>query len=112
MKRHQKHPQSKYAAKASGWTRVFAVIRSGNSKGWFLLTSLQCALTVALLGTAYLVRGSAWQGEVQVLVTLAIVATWCFALRAIRERILELFAHPGPRKTALLRRRIATPRRT
>jgi len=51
---------------------------------------LQALLTSGFLGIERLSKGCLWEHQAKLLVILAIAATWCFALRTIRARIVEL----------------------
>jgi len=66
-------------------------LRQAESANWLVCTILQALLTWVFLGLSKLSEGWPWEGQAKLLVLMAIVATWCMALRTIRARIQELF---------------------
>jgi MFS family permease len=81
--------------------RLWARMHRGDSVGWLICTLLQGLLTWFFMGLSSLAEGWAWEPHTKALVLVAIVATWVMALRAIRERIVELLrfwrsARKGP----------------
>jgi hypothetical protein len=64
--------------------------RRSESANWMVCTVLQGLLTWVFWGLSKLSEGWPWEGQAKLLVLMAIVATWCMALRTIRARILEL----------------------
>ncbi|MCZ7647876.1 MAG: hypothetical protein M5U26_21895 [Planctomycetota bacterium] len=85
-----KHAQSK-AAPPRGWLgRLWAVMQRGGSAGWLLTTAFQGLLTWVFILVARLSAGFPWEHQARQLVLIAIVATWCMALRTIRQRLIEL----------------------
>jgi hypothetical protein len=66
-------------------------LRQAESANWLVCTVLQALLTWVFWGLSKLSEGYPWEGQAKLLVLMAIVATWCMALRTIRARILELY---------------------
>jgi hypothetical protein len=66
-------------------------LRQAESANWLVCTVLQGLLTWVFYGLSELSEGRPWEGQARLLVLMAIVATWCMALRTIRARIQELF---------------------
>lgn len=75
----------------SWWARGWRLMHSGGSAGWLITTVLQALLTWGFIGVARLAEGFPWERQAKMLVVVAVVATWCMALRTIRARLLELF---------------------
>ncbi len=66
--------------------------RPRRTRQWLLATAFQAVLTCALLGLSHWADGKPYELHARLIVCLGIVATWSLALRAIRERLLELIA--------------------
>lgn len=81
------------------WQRVWAIMHRGDSAGWLLCTSLQALLALGFIGLAKLCEGYPWEPQAKTLVIVAILITWCMALRTIRVRLVELviLAHKASR---------------
>ncbi len=93
MGRQRPHPgkRTPEPAKGTGWlARLWQTMHRGDSVGWLVLTIMQALLTWSFIGIAKLAKGLPWEDQVKMLVIVAIVATWCMALRTIRARLLEL----------------------
>lgn len=72
------------------FAKLWAITQRGGSAGWLLTTALQALLTWAFIGISKLSEGLPWEHQARQLVLIAIVATWCMALRTIRQRLIEL----------------------
>lgn len=70
--------------------RGWRMMHDGGSAGWLITTILQALLTWGFIGISKLAEGFPWEPQAKMLVLVAIVATWCMALRTIRARLLEL----------------------
>jgi hypothetical protein len=70
--------------------RGWRLMHDGGSAGWLITTILQALLTWGFIGISKLAEGFPWEPQAKMLVLVAIVATWCMALRTIRARLLEL----------------------
>ena len=72
------------------FTRARNAIHRGDSAGWLLCTVLQAVLTWGFIGILKISAGWPWEHQARLLVVVAIVATWCLALRTIHARLVEL----------------------
>jgi hypothetical protein len=70
----------------------FAPDRARGTRSWLIATGFQALLTCALLALSRWAEGKPYEMHARLIVCLGIVATWSLALRAIRERLLELIA--------------------
>jgi len=64
-----------------------------SSTSWLWATSAQALCTSGLLILDRFADGHSWERHVRYIVIIGIVATWTLALRAIRQRLLELMAY-------------------
>jgi len=77
---------------------------SEGSQSWLWATGLQALCTCALLGLSIYAEGKPWERHARLIVLMGIVGTWSLALRAIRERLLELMRHWHKASRGLLRK--------
>jgi hypothetical protein len=76
--------------KPKNWLQNFwELMCRKDSIGLLVCTALQALLALMLIGLAKLSHGLPLAEQVRWMMLVAIVATWCLALRTIREMILE-----------------------
>jgi len=92
MNKKRKDQEEVQARGVPAWlSKFWRLMHRGDSVGWLVVTTLQALLTWSFIGIAKLSEGLPWEPQVKMLVIVAIVATWCMALRTIRVRLVELF---------------------
>ena len=78
--------------------------RPSNSKSWFWATAGQAFGTSILLILFKLCEGHPREQHLRIILIIGIAATWCLALRTIRQRLVELMTHWRAASKGLLRK--------
>ena len=82
----------------------FAPERARGTRSWLIATALQALFTCALLTASRWADDKPYEMHARLIVCLGIVATWSLALRAIRERLVELITYWQKTSIGLLKK--------
>jgi hypothetical protein len=92
------------AQSPKGFDPFAADPRPQTSTSWMWATAGQAAATSVLLILFKLCEGHPREKHLRIILMIGIAATWCLALRTIRQRLLELMIHWQKASKGLLRK--------
>lgn len=97
-------PQPTNDGPSKGFDPFAVEPRPQTSASWLWATGIQALSTCIVLGLFKLCEGRPWERHARIIVIIAIAATWSLALRAIRQRLVELMLHWQKASKGLLRK--------